>query len=122
MNKKHLKEILNELKNELKIQEPIKIELKPMKTKAASISLNRNTIRINKNIVSNLDLDCIRYLLLHELIHYKLKSTCHDREFHKQLSKKINQAKAKEIERKILTSLLELNPSLISRPLSLKGG
>ena len=37
MNKEQLKEVLNQLKNELEIPEPIKIELKPMKTKAASI-------------------------------------------------------------------------------------
>jgi len=109
MNTKQLKEILNQLKNELKVQEPIKIELKPLKTKAASISLNKNIIRINKNIISNLDSECIEYLLLHELIHFKLKSTYHNGNFHKQLNHKIDQAKAKEIERKILTSLLELN-------------
>jgi len=109
MNKKQLKEILNKLKNELKISETIKIELKPMKTKAASISLNKNTIRINKNIIPNLDAECITYLLLHELIHFKLRSTYHNEEFHKQINNKINEEKTKQIERKILTTLLHFN-------------
>jgi len=109
MNRKQLKEILNELKNELKISEPIKIELKPMKTKAASISLRKNTIRINKNIIPNLDLECIEYLLLHELIHFKLKSKYHNGKFHGQLSKKISKTKAKQLERKILNALLKIN-------------
>jgi len=109
MNRKQLKEILNELKNELKISEPIKIELKPMKTKAASISLSKNIIRINKNIIPNLDTECLKYLLLHELIHFKLKSTYHNGEFQKQMNAKIKEEKAKQLKRKILTTLLELN-------------
>lgn len=109
MNREQLKEILHEIKKDLEISEKIKIELKPMKTKAASISLKRSTIRINKNILQNLDQDCVKYLILHELAHYKLKNTYHNNDFYKQLNKKINSVKAKELERKILTSLLELN-------------
>jgi len=109
MNRNQLKEILNQLKKELGIQELIKLELKPMKTKAASISLRKSTIRINKNIIPNLDTECIKYLLLHELIHYKLKSTYHNGEFHKQLANEIDENKAKQLERKILTTLLQLN-------------
>lgn len=112
MNKEQLKEILNELKDNLNISENIKIELRPMKTKAASISLKKNTIRINKNIIPTLTPDCIKYLILHELTHYKLKSTYHNGDFHKQINKKIANAKAKELERKILRSLLKLNDIL----------
>ena len=109
MNKKQLTETLNEIKQDLGISEKIKIELKPMKTKAASISLNKNKIRINKNLLPNLDPECIRYLILHELIHHKLKSTYHNQEFQKQLTQKINEEKAKQLERKILTTLLQIN-------------
>jgi len=109
MNRKQLNQILKQLKNELKIQDNIRIELKPMKTKAASISLNKAIIRINKNIIPNLDTECIKYLLLHELIHYKLKSKYHNGQFHKELNKKINETKAKQLERKILTALLQIN-------------
>jgi len=94
MNRKQLKEILNELKNEFKISDPIKIELKPMKTKAASVSLSKSIIRINKNIIPNLDTECLKYLILHELIHYKLKSTYHNGLFHKELNRKISETEA----------------------------
>jgi len=112
MNKEQLREILKELKENLDISEDIKIELRPMKTKAASISLKKNTIRINKNIIPSLNLDCVKYLILHELTHYRLKSTYHNGDFHKQINKKIENTEAKELERKILTSLLELNDIL----------
>jgi predicted metal-dependent hydrolase len=107
LNKEQLKEILNEIKGDLQISEKIKIELKPMKTKAASISLKRNTVRINKNIIPRLDNECIKYLILHELTHYKLKSKYHNGNFYEQLHKKVDDTKAKELERKILTILLE---------------
>jgi len=107
LNKEQLKEILNEIKQDLEISEKIKIELKPMKTKAASISLKRSVIRINNSILPRLDKDCIKYLILHELVHYKLKSKYHNSDFYKQLHQKVNEVEAKELERKILTILLE---------------
>jgi len=109
MNSNQLRETLNKLKERLNITESIRIELKPMKTRAASISLKKNTIRINKNLVALLDNECIEYLILHELTHYKLKTTYHDSMFYKELNKWVSPAKAKELERKILTSLLKLN-------------
>lgn len=112
MKREQLKEILDHAKEDLSISEKIKIELKPMKTKAASISLKRKTIRINKSILPNLDQECIKYLILHELAHYKLKSKYHNGDFYKKLHEKVNDIKAKELERKILISLLELNDIL----------
>jgi len=111
MNPKQLRELLKELKKELEISEDekIRIVLKPMKTKAASISLKNQIIRLNKKLIPKLDLECVRYLLLHELVHYKLGSTNHNGNFQKQLNSKINETKAKEIENKIITNLLELN-------------
>jgi len=109
MNSKQLRETLNKLKERLNITERIRIELKPMKTRAASISLKKSTIRINKNLIAFLDNECIEYLILHELIHYKLKTTYHDNTFYEELNRWINPAKIKELERKILTSLLKLN-------------
>ena len=109
MNKEQLKGILNELKENLNISENIRIELRSMKTKAASISLKKNTIRINKDIIPTLNQDCIKYLILHELTHYKLRSTYHNGDFHKQMNRRVDNTKSKELEREILTSLLELN-------------
>jgi len=111
MNTKQLRKILKELKNELEIpeNEKIHINLRPMKTKAASISLKNGTIRLNKNLIQKLDEESIKYLILHELIHYKLRSTNHNETFQKQLNNKMNKTKIKEIENKIITNLLELN-------------
>ena len=111
MNYEQLRKILKELKKELEISEDekIRIVLKPMKTKAASISLKNQIIRLNKNLISRLDPESIRYLLLHELIHYKLKSTNHNGTFQKQLNSKMEETKIREIENKIIKSLLELN-------------
>ncbi len=104
-----MKEILNELKKELNISEKIRLEIKPMKTKAASFSFKTNTIRINKNLIKNLDLESIKYLILHELIHYKTQSKYHNDNFYKQLYKKISKIKAQELDKKIITALFELN-------------
>jgi len=80
-----------------------------MKTKAASISLKNGTIRLNKNLITKLNPESIRYLLLHELIHYKLKSINHNGDFKKQLTSKIEETRIREIENKIISNLLELN-------------
>jgi len=111
MNPKQLRKLLKELKKELEIpeDEKIRIVLRPMKTKAASISLKNGTIRLNKNLISKLDSESIKYLLLHELIHYKLRSINHNGNFQKQLNSKIKETKTREIENKIIESLLELN-------------
>lgn len=103
--------MLRELKKELGIpeDEKIRIVLKPMKTKAVSISLKKGTIRLNKNLISRLDLESIRYLLLHELIHYKLGSTNHNEAFQKELKSKMEETKIREIENKIIACLLKLN-------------
>jgi len=109
MDRKQLNEILDEVKAELGIKDAIRIELKPMKTKAASISLSKSIIRINKNITPNLDTECLKYLILHELIHYKLKSTYHNGRFYEELNRRISETKAKLLERKILATLLQIN-------------
>ncbi|MEM0203362.1 MAG: hypothetical protein QXO16_06380 [Archaeoglobaceae archaeon] len=56
-----------------------------------------------------MDEESIRYLILHELVRYKLKSKYHSAEFYRQLHEKVDEEKARDLERKVLTSLLELN-------------
>ena len=117
MNRKQLRITIDELKKELGIpkDEKIRIILRPMKTKAASISLKNRTIRLNKNLITKLNPESIRYLLLHELIHYKLKSTNHNGNFQKQLTSKIEETRIREIENKIISNLLELNKQKIEK-------
>jgi predicted metal-dependent hydrolase len=113
MNREQINSILNEIKQDLDIKEKIKIEIKPLKVKAASISLNKNIIRINKNILPELDPECIKYLILHELLHFKLKNTYHDSSFYEILYNKIDKEQLNEIERKIFALLLKLNGMLL---------
>lgn len=104
-----LKKVLQELKKELNISDEIKLEIKPMKTQAASISFRTKTIRINKNLIDDLDMECFRYLILHELIHYKTKSKYHNYVFYKYLYEKISETEAKKLDEKIINAILKIN-------------
>ncbi|MEM2294120.1 MAG: YgjP-like metallopeptidase domain-containing protein [Nitrososphaerota archaeon] len=113
MNKEEINSMLNDLKQDLDIKEKIKVEVKPMKIKAASISLNKNTIRLNKNLLPQLEPQCIKYLILHELLHLKLKNIHHNNHFYEILYNKVDKEQLSEIERKIFASLLKLNGILL---------
>jgi len=76
---KKVKEILEELKNELKINEEIKVIIKDYKYKLASVSLDKKLIRINKRIIN--DEKLLRDVLFHELLHIKLDTVWHTPEF-----------------------------------------
>lgn len=123
MNRKQLRITIDELKKELGIpkDEKIRIILRPMKTKAASISLKNGTIRLNKNLITKLNPESIRYLLLHELIHFKLKSINHNGNFQKQLTSKIEETRIREIENKIISNLLELNKQKLKNQMKFSG-
>lgn len=109
MDKDILLAILDEVKDRLRIKEGIKLELKSMKVKAASISIKRGIIRLNKDLIKELDTDAIRYLIIHELIHYKLKSKYHSKKFHEYIDKEIDKDNREELEKEIIERLLELN-------------
>lgn len=113
MNKEQINNILNDLKQDLGIKEKIKLEIKPMKIKAASISLNKNIIKINKSLLPQLDPQCVKYLILHELLHLKLKNTYHNNNFYEILHNKIDEEQLNEMEKKIFASLLKLNGLLL---------
>jgi len=104
----NLKLILNEMKKELGISEDVKVVVKPMKTKAASVTLGKNEIRINRNLL-DLDEDCIRYLILHELTNIKLKTKYHTGEFYETIYGVMREEGVREVENKILTELLKIN-------------
>ena len=56
------------------------------KKELASVSFHSKTIRLNKHVVDKLDLDLLRYLILHELVHLKLQHAAHNREFYDLLA------------------------------------
>jgi len=78
--------------------------LYPMKRKVASISLKTKMIRLNKEIALKLDEESLRYLLVHELIHFKLRTLSHDDKFWKELERIYPLDKVREIEYRIINS------------------
>lgn len=83
----------------------LRVVLYPMKRKIASISFKTKTIRLNKNIVQNLDDEALKYILIHELIHYKTKSTQHNTKFWEELEKLYSRGEVLEIENRIINSI-----------------
>jgi len=116
IDRKSLKSIMRELKTTLNLEDDIKLELRPMKTKAASTSLKRKIIRLNKNLIPNISHEAIRYLILHELIHIKLNTIHHTKDFYDIIYSMIGKDAVKEMEEKILTKLIKVNDSIGRRP------
>jgi predicted metal-dependent hydrolase len=86
-DKKMLDKILINTINELNLNDKkanIKIKIKPLKRKIASISLTNKTIYINKNILPYLSDEEIRFILAHELLHLKY-GKYHINEFEEEL-------------------------------------
>jgi len=103
-----LRRLFNEAKGLLGIEDDkLKVVLCPMKRKIASISPKTKTIRLNREVASKLDEESLRYLLVHELIHFKLRSLSHDDEFWKELERIYPLGKVKEIEHRIINSTYE---------------
>ncbi len=109
MNREHITRMLEELKTMLGIKEKVKLELRPLKTKAASVSLKRNVIRLSKGVVSGLDEKPVRYLILHELVHLKLRSIHHTNDFYRMVHSIVKEEEVKEFEEDIIAKLIELN-------------
>jgi len=101
--------ILEEFKAILGITDKVRLELRPLKTKAASISLRRKVIRLSKYVVPRLDKISLRYLVFHELVHLRLRTIHHTKEFYELIYSVFDEETVKRAEEKILTSLIELN-------------
>ena len=54
MKRDELNSILRDLSDKLGLDSKVKLELRRMKTKAASASIRRNVIRLNKELVEGL--------------------------------------------------------------------
>ena len=109
MNKVELRSILEEYRKWLGIEDKIKLELKPLKTKAASISLRKGVIRLNRNLIPLLSDESIKYLILHELVHYKIGSVYHTKKFYEKVLKQFSIDSVREFEEEILKALGKLN-------------
>jgi len=102
MKREEVNNILSEVKKILGIDDDFKIVLYPMKRKVASISLRNRTIRINKYFIDMLNEDQLKYVLIHELIHYKLGKLSHDDDFMRELKRFYSENDVDSIEKELL--------------------
>jgi len=105
--KRILRKVLIEYKEMLNINDDVHIRLKRYKTKAASVNIRKNIITLNKEVL-DLGEDVIRYLILHELTHLKLRSPYHDATFKELLEKNSCNLDIELARSKILNKLLRL--------------
>jgi predicted metal-dependent hydrolase len=92
----------------LGVKEDVKIKIRRYKTKAAFVDLRSKIIYINRDLL-DLGEDVIEYLLLHELLHIKLREKHHTAQFYAILHFFISEEKVNEIKEKIIKKLIETN-------------
>lgn len=106
-----VKFLLSEIKKEIGISEEILVKIVPMKEKIASVSIDKGVLRLNKNVVDLLDEKELRYILLHELVHFKVKEVNHGTLFMREIEKYLELEKTSEIELGIIRKLIHLTSS-----------
>jgi len=92
----------------LGVKEDVKIKIRRYKTKTAFVDLRSKIIYMNRDLL-DLGEDVIEYLLLHELLHIKLREKHHTSQFYAILHFFIPEEKANEIKEKIIKKLIEIN-------------
>jgi len=102
-----VKKILNELIKEMDIDKTIKLIIVPMRQKVASLSFKTKLLRLNHKAVKVLNSEEIRYILIHELIHFKVKDINHGSLFLRELEKHYTLEEAYNFEIEIIKKLLE---------------
>ena len=112
MNKEKIRLLFKELSDQLGIDGKVRLELRFMKTKAASVSIRRKVIRLNRGLIEKLQEDSLKYLILHELVHLKLRTTYHDEKFYNLIYSIFDENKTKELEEEILANLIKINKEL----------
>jgi len=105
-----VKTILEEIKAVVGIYGEVKIEIKPYKTRGASIDLRRRILTINSHLL-DLGEDVVKYLVLHELVHLKLQTRHHNAEFQALMNRYAEALgiDLTECQSKIARRLLEIN-------------
>ncbi|GAB6064945.1 M56 family metallopeptidase [Aquifex pyrophilus] len=93
---------LCKLKEKLGIKENVKVRLKPFKRKIASVSLRKNTIYLNSEVIQRLTDKELEYIIAHELLHLKY-GVFHTKEFENELKKLFD----KNLELRILKRILK---------------
>jgi len=102
-----VKKILHELIEEMEISETIKIKIVPMQQKIASLSFKTRVLRLNRKAAEVLSNEEIRYILVHELIHLKIKDVNHGSLFLHEIEKYYSFEEAYNFEIEVIKKLLE---------------
>ena len=92
--------------------EKVKIRIVPMKRKIASFSFKTRTLRLNRNAVEILDEEQLKFIILHELIHLKIKDINHGSLFLEELRKHYSKEEAEQIELEIIKTLVSKFPTI----------
>jgi len=79
-----LKQLLREVSEMLNFRRDVKVRVKPLKGKVASISHRSRTIYLNKKCLQVLTEEKIKFVLAHELLHLK-HGKFHTLRFEKEL-------------------------------------
>ena len=101
-----LKRLLAEVLDSLNLQKDIRIRVKPLKGKVASISHRSGTIYLNKRCLEVLTEEEIKFVLAHELLHLK-HGKFHTEKFEKELIGLFDRDLAPSINRKMLMKTTE---------------
>ena len=106
--RKTIKNLIEKYRRELGINDKVRYRTRPMKTKAASCNIEKKIIYINKNIL-DLGEKILSYVVLHELIHIKLKSIDHTNEFYEILHRYFSEEEIRRIYETIVKKLSSIN-------------
>ncbi len=86
MERKEVIRLFRKIVGELGLKD-VKIRIIPMKRKIASFSFKTKTLRVNRNVIEFFDEKLMRFILLHELAHFKVNDVNHGERFFKELEK-----------------------------------
>ena len=101
-----LNKLLQEIYRKMNIHEEVNLKIVPMKQKLASLSFRTKILRLNSNLLDILNEKEIEFILIHELVHLKIKDINHGSLFINELKNYTNLDDAKNIELKIIEKLL----------------
>jgi predicted metal-dependent hydrolase len=99
-----VKQLLNEVMEKLNLNKDLKIKVKPLKRKVASISLRTGTLYLNELCLEILTEEEIKFVIAHELLHLK-HGKFHTYRFEQELKTLFGKNLTHSINQKIQFSL-----------------
>ena len=115
MERKEVISLFREIAKELGLEGVVKIRIVPMKRKIASFSFKTGILRINRNVIEIFDKKLIRFVIFHELIHFKVNvhfkvnDVNHGKEFFKELGRYYSEESMENLEIEIIKRILNFD-------------